>query len=179
MLQGYPTGTHSPRSAPRENWQGIAAEAASESALAQANPVYVHDWTVEDVISWLGEVDLGHCAEFFRDNKITGDVLLDITREDLAEMGIVALGDRMRIFKCIEKLRVDTQQVSGTATTPSTLDFLFLGASPLVAARPGAGVQPLELIDLEAEQLAINKALIDANRVCRFKFDFATLPRLT
>ena len=52
-----------------------AAAKAEEELLAQeieVNPIYVHDWTVEDVTSWLGAVDLGHCANFFRDNMITG-----------------------------------------------------------------------------------------------------------
>lgn len=142
------------------------------------SPMYVHDWSVEDVVKWLGSHGLNHCASAFRENRITGDVLLDIGREDLAEMGVCALGDRMRVVKAIEQLRVDTMHVAGSAAGPSTLDFFFLGASPLVAVNRG-GVRPLELIDLEAEQHAINKALIDAGRICRFQFEFATLRRLT
>ena len=38
-------------------------------------------------------------AESMRINKIDGDTLLDLSSQDLKELGIVALGDRKRLEK--------------------------------------------------------------------------------
>mmetsp|Transcript_49539 Transcript_49539/g.115913 ORF Transcript_49539/g.115913 Transcript_49539/m.115913 type:complete len:1521 (-) Transcript_49539:155-4717(-) len=143
---------------------------------AWQNPAYIHTWTVEDVAKWLSGNGLLECADAFRENRISGDLLLDIDKDDLMEMDIKAIGDRKRVMNLIEQLRYDSKQATESGLT--TLDFLFLGASPLVQ-KTKDGVQPLELIDLEAEQAAIHKAIMDSNRQCRFKHEFATLRELS
>lgn len=62
-------------------------------------------WTVERVSEWLVSVGLGHLKDAFQGHRISGDVLLDLSQTDLAEMGVQALGDRKRILRAIDLLR--------------------------------------------------------------------------
>jgi len=63
-------------------------------------------WTTDKVSEWLVSVGLGHLKEVFQEHRIRGDVLLDLSQTDLAEMGVQALGDRKRIIRAIALLRV-------------------------------------------------------------------------
>jgi len=63
-------------------------------------------WTVERVSEWLVSVGLGHLKEVFQGHRISGDVLLDLSQADLAEMGVQALGDRKRILRALDLLQV-------------------------------------------------------------------------
>jgi len=65
----------------------------------------VQFWTSERVSEWLVSVGLGHMKEIFQGHRISGDILLDLSSTDLAEMGIQALGDRKRILRGIALLR--------------------------------------------------------------------------
>ena len=44
-------------------------------------------------------------VQVFRDNKITHSVFAELNKEDIRELGIVALGDRKKLLKLIEKVR--------------------------------------------------------------------------
>jgi class 3 adenylate cyclase/tetratricopeptide (TPR) repeat protein len=57
-----------------------------------------------DVAGWLRSLGLSHYEEAFRDNSVDGDVLSDLTEDDLARLG-VSLGDRKRLLKAIASLR--------------------------------------------------------------------------
>jgi len=163
-----------------ETCQTDSSNSSGQKVLPK--PVCIYKWTEDDVVRWLEASDLGHIAGAFRQHRILGDVLLDIGGEDLLEMGIDTFGDRMRAVKALEQLRLEAEQHApskGPMNNSCPLDFLFLGASPLVRRVPGAVVAPMEPIDLEAEQQAINRALTDAGRVCRFQFEFANASELT
>ena len=47
-----------------------------------------------DVAGWLRGLGLGQYETNFRDNKINADVLPRLTKDDLKEIGVSALGDR-------------------------------------------------------------------------------------
>ena len=57
-------------------------------------------------------------VEVFRANKIDGLVLLDISKDDLAVMGISALGDRKKLQQLIRSLKA-----SNTELGPCTSEY--------------------------------------------------------
>src|SRR5579859_1708134 len=61
---------------------------------------------MDDVSGWLAEIGLGQYAQLFSDNEVDGEVLVDLTEEDLDGLGIV-LGHRKKILKAIDQLKSD------------------------------------------------------------------------
>ena len=57
-----------------------------------------------DVGGWLRGLGLGQYEANFRDNKIDVDVLPRLTGDDLKEIGVSALGDRIRLLEAIAAL---------------------------------------------------------------------------
>ena len=54
-----------------------------------------------DVGSWLRSLGLGQYEANFRDNKIDADLLPRLTDDDLKDIGVSALGDRLRLLDAI------------------------------------------------------------------------------
>jgi class 3 adenylate cyclase/predicted ATPase len=57
-----------------------------------------------DVAGWLRGLGLGQYEEKFRDNKIDAELLPRLTVDDLKEIGVSALGDRLRLLAAIAAL---------------------------------------------------------------------------
>jgi class 3 adenylate cyclase len=57
-----------------------------------------------DVGGWLRGLGLGQYAEKFRDNKINADLLPRLTNDDLKDIGVSALGDRLQLLDAIAAL---------------------------------------------------------------------------
>ena len=76
-----------------------------------------------DLAGWLRGLGLGHYEANFRDNKIDADVLPQLTADDLKDIGVSAVGDRMRLLAAIAAL---------TSATPAAGAPL----SPLKSAPP-------------------------------------------
>lgn len=57
------------------------------------------------VANWLSTNGLGHLMSVFMAHRITGDVLLDLTSDDLVEIGVHALGDRKRFLRAAALFR--------------------------------------------------------------------------
>ena len=57
-----------------------------------------------DVGVWLRGLGLGQYEEKFRDNKIDADLLPRLTVDDLKDIGVSALGDRLRLLDAIAAL---------------------------------------------------------------------------
>lgn len=72
---------------------------SSALAMPCATPLKHAPWTSEMVANWLNMNELGHLASVFMAHRITGDVLLDLTSDDLVEIGVQALGDRKRFLR--------------------------------------------------------------------------------
>ena len=60
--------------------------------------------TAMDVAGWLRGLRLGQYEEKFRDNKIDAELLPRLTGGDLKEIGVSALGDRLRLLDAIATL---------------------------------------------------------------------------
>src|SRR4051812_11673789 len=57
-----------------------------------------------DVGVWLRGLGLGKYEDKFRDNVIEGDVLPQLTGDDLKDIGVSAVGDRRRLLAAIAAL---------------------------------------------------------------------------
>ena len=67
---------------------------------------------------WLRSLGLEHHETAFRENKISVDVLPDLTDQDLKELGVL-LGDRRRLLRAIAALDSASAATSSPAPVPS------------------------------------------------------------
>jgi class 3 adenylate cyclase/predicted ATPase len=80
---------------------------------------------VMDVVIWLRSLGLEEYEGPFRKNKIDDAVLPKLTAEDLKELGVAALGDRVKMLDAIAALRSDASgkaplvDAGTTSSTPS------------------------------------------------------------
>src|SRR6516165_10759492 len=61
-----------------------------------------------DIVVWLRGLGLGRYEAAFRDNEIDETVLPSLTHENLKELGVTALGHRLKLLDAIAALRADT-----------------------------------------------------------------------
>ena len=57
-----------------------------------------------DVGEWLRGLGLGKYEEIFRANALDADLLARLTGDDLKDIGVSALGDRLRLLDAIAAL---------------------------------------------------------------------------
>ncbi len=62
-------------------------------------------WSTGDVGDWLTHLKMPQYQEIFRKNEINGELLIDMTLDDLDYLNITALGHRKTIMKAIEEIR--------------------------------------------------------------------------
>ena len=60
-----------------------------------------------DVVVWLRGLGLGKYEAAFRENEIDETVLPSLTHENLKELGVTALGHRVKLLDAIAALRTD------------------------------------------------------------------------
>jgi hypothetical protein len=76
-----------------------------------------------DIVVWLRSLGLGKYEAAFRENEIDETVLPSLTHETLKELGVTAVGHRLKLLDAIAALRSDVSGKSpsvDTATTSST-----------------------------------------------------------
>ena len=61
-----------------------------------------------DVVVWLRGLGLGKYEAAFRENEIDEAVLPSLTHENLKELGVTALGHRLKLLDAIAALRANT-----------------------------------------------------------------------
>jgi hypothetical protein len=71
-------------------------------------------WTVKDVCKVIKAVNLGEYMELFVEHRIQGDVLFSLTEENLREMGVGKVGDRLLITDITQTLY---EQITGWQQT--------------------------------------------------------------
>lgn len=89
---------------PNSSSQNIGSPTESEFSDADG-PDAVKNWDEERVCEYLRSVKCGEYEKLFRKNHINGENLLEMDKEVLKEMGIDKVGDRVRLFLGIKKLR--------------------------------------------------------------------------
>lgn len=68
-------------------------------------PDSVKNWDEDQVCEYLRSVKCGDYERLFRKHHINGENLLEMDKEVLKEIGIDKVGDRVRLFLSIKKLR--------------------------------------------------------------------------
>ena len=68
-------------------------------------PDFLRTWNDTHVARWLTDNKCPHHVETFKNNDIRGDILLELDHDALKEMGIVSIGDRLRIVNAVKTLR--------------------------------------------------------------------------
>lgn len=95
-----------PRRAPAMAAPSQSFASPTESEFDDADgPDSVKRWDVDRVCDYLRTVKCGEYEKIFRKNHINGENLLEMDKEVLKEMGIDKVGDRVRLFLGIKKLR--------------------------------------------------------------------------
>jgi class 3 adenylate cyclase len=78
-----------------------------------------------DVVVWLRSLGLGKYEAAFRENEIDETILPSLTEEHLKQLGVTALGHRVKLLDAIAALRSDASgkasaaDVATTSSTPS------------------------------------------------------------
>src|SRR6266700_2003647 len=72
-----------------------------------------------DVASWLQKLGLAQYEPAFRDNAVDGDVLPDLTAEDLIGLGVTLIGHRRKLLSAIAALGTAAPAPALTATPAS------------------------------------------------------------
>jgi class 3 adenylate cyclase len=100
-----------------------------------------------DVGAWLRSLGLGRYEQAFRDNAVDEHVLLDLTAEDLSDLGVVPVGDRRKLLSSIARLQAQaappaatpqphpTKEVSQAERRQLTILFCDLVGSTALSAR--------------------------------------------
>ena len=97
---------HSSRRAPAMVTANQSFASPTESEFSDIDgPESAKNWGEEQVCDWLRSVKCGDYEKLFRKNNINGENLLEMDKTVLQEMGIDKIGDRVRLFLGIKKLR--------------------------------------------------------------------------
>lgn len=70
------------------------------------------DWTCANVCDWLVSIGMGEHGHLFQENDIRGPNLLELSKDDLRELGVKKLGHRMTITNEVSRLTTN----NGAAT---------------------------------------------------------------
>jgi hypothetical protein len=68
-----------------------------------------------NVADWLQGLGLQQYAAAFAENDIDGDVLPELTADDLSGLGVASIGHRRRLLAAIAALREDARQAAARA----------------------------------------------------------------
>src|SRR5215831_13031313 len=87
-----------------------------------------------DIVVWLRSLGLGKYEAAFRENEIDETVLRSLTHETLKELGVTAVGHRLKLLDAIAALRAE----GGTKAPPPAAAPAGQSATPPSAAPPQA-----------------------------------------
>ncbi|KAF6807314.1 ste/ste11 protein kinase [Colletotrichum sojae] len=106
MVPNVPAVVPSSRRAPVIPNQTTSYASPTESEFSESDgPDSVKNWDEDKVCEYLRSVKCGEYEKLFRKNHINGENLLELDKDVLKEMGIEKVGDRVRLFLGIKKLR--------------------------------------------------------------------------
>ncbi|KAK4639410.1 ATP binding [Podospora bellae-mahoneyi] len=117
-------------------------QSPTESEFSDVDgPDSVKNWDEDRVCEYLRSVKCGEYEKIFRRNHINGDNLLEMDKEVLKEMGIDKVGDRVRLFLSIKKLRTKTyaNQKRRNRDSFAGLDVQYAPSSQSPRHQPNTG----------------------------------------
>lgn len=68
----------------------------TETAEAAYKNKPVIEWEIVDVCQWLKDIGFAEYTESFEENEIVGEHLVDLSREDLKELGVKKIGHQKK-----------------------------------------------------------------------------------
>lgn len=87
-----------------EEFDMLLAQSSSPGAVLL--PAKAKEWTVGETMEWLGQQGLARYATTFAENHVDGELLLQLTNDDLRdELKILSFGDRRKLDLLIQQLR--------------------------------------------------------------------------
>src|ERR1700722_9864955 len=108
---------------------------------------FVNGWSDSHVARWLADIRCGSLASTFKANDIRGDVLLELDQTTLKEMGVVSIGDRLRIVNAVKHLRQKTSSSRFLPLQSPSPPRVYINgtSSPISGSSPpfGSGVSPI------------------------------------
>ncbi|XWX00938.1 hypothetical protein V2A60_008961 [Cordyceps javanica] len=137
IQSGLPTARRIPNIA--NSPQTFASPTESEFSESDG-PDSVKNWDEDRVCDYLVSVKCGEYEKLFRKNNINGQNLLEMDKDVLKEMGIDKVGDRVRLFLCIKKLRTKAYANQKKRSRDS-----FAALEPISISAPGVSPRPLNL----------------------------------
>ena len=60
------------------------------------------EWDTDDVCTWLSDVGLGAHCRVFAENEMMGEHILDLSREELQDLGISKMGHQKTFRQKLE-----------------------------------------------------------------------------
>jgi mitogen-activated protein kinase kinase kinase len=81
---------------------------------------FVRSWSDAHVARWLADIKCAAYSQTFKTHDIRGDIILDLDHVSLIELGVSAIGDRLRILNAIKSLR---QRAQGRSTPSLSLSW--------------------------------------------------------
>ncbi|CAI4219537.1 unnamed protein product [Parascedosporium putredinis] len=132
-----------PRRAPTLPTPSANLASPTQSEFSDGDsPDAVKNWGVDQVCDYLRTVKCGEYEKIFRKNHINGENLLEMDKEVLKEMGIEKVGDRVRLFLGIKKLRTRAyaNQKKRNRDSFGGLDIQYIPSSG--SPRPGRNMGP-------------------------------------
>ncbi|KAI1500574.1 kinase-like domain-containing protein [Biscogniauxia marginata] len=106
LVSNTPSNMPPTRRAVTVQASGQPFSSPTESEFSDVDgPDAVKNWTEDQVCEYLRSVKCGEYEKLFRKNNINGENLLEMDKDVLKEMGIDKVGDRVRLFLGIKKLR--------------------------------------------------------------------------
>ena len=79
-----------------------------------------------DVVVWLRSMGLGKYEAAFRENEIDETVLPSLTHETLKELGVTAVGHRLKLLDTIAALRNDASAQGPSGDPKAALGVPFV-----------------------------------------------------
>src|SRR5580704_12728226 len=88
-----------------------------------------------DIVVWLRSLGLGKYEAAFRENEIDETVLPSLTHETLKELGVTAVGHRLKLLDAIAALRNNaSQQTPSVVAAPAPPSATMPTAVPVAEA---------------------------------------------
>src|ERR1700740_444063 len=87
-----------------------------------------------DIVVWLRSLGLRRYETAFRENDLDEAVLPSLTHETLKELGVTAVGHRLKLLDAIAALRNDASQQTASVAAPPALPSATTTAVPIAEA---------------------------------------------
>ncbi|XP_063681030.1 diacylglycerol kinase eta-like [Bolinopsis microptera] len=80
----------------------------------------VSEWDLDHVIRWLNHLDLSQYCDVFKSHDIHGRELLELSHQDIKDLGLVKVGHIKRLLNAISELKQASQGGSGSTRRMSS-----------------------------------------------------------